>query len=280
MTLSPTPTAVNREPVPCPNCGTDLRGTYCHHCGEKKLHEHDLTVKHFVLHAVHELTHLDSKIFATFLYLFTRPGYLTKEYVAGRRVRYVRPFSIFLMACGLFFLVDSFVPQSGFEVRQLSRMDQAGKVDAAWEKLAEAKKVPKDIILERIQSTLHKVSTMAQMANAVAMTLVLALLFFRRPLVLHLIFSLHYFAFTYLAAVLLSPLSFLYRASGFWSYLLPIVTTAAFFIYLCLALRRVYGQSIWLTLLKSVVTYVIVQIVIIATLIMALIVAVIHAARA
>jgi hypothetical protein len=279
MASSPTSSVVGKELVICANCGTNLQGKYCHDCGEKQLHEHDLTLKHFLLHAVHEFSHLDSKIFATFRYLFTRPGYLTKEYVAGRRLRYVRPFSVFLIACGFFFLVDSFAPQSGFEVRQLSRMDQTGKVDAAWEKLAAAKKVPKEIILERIQSTLHKVSTTAQVANVLAMTLVLAVLFLRRLLVLHLIFSLHFFAFTYLASLLLSPLSFLYRTSGFWSYLLPVITTTVFFVYLCLGLRRVYGQSISLTLVKSVVTYAVVQIVIIATLILALIAAVIHAAK-
>jgi hypothetical protein len=61
--------------------------------------------------------------------------------------------------------------------------------------------------------------------------------------------------------------------------LLPVITTAAFLIYLYVGLRRVYGQSVWLTLVKSVVTYIAVQIAVIATLILAMIIAVIQAAR-
>src|SRR6516225_11479891 len=82
----------------CPNCQTKLLGEFCHNCGERQFHQDELGIRHFASHALHETTHLDTKVFATMRYLFTRPGYLTVEYVEGRRSRYMKPLSLFLVA--------------------------------------------------------------------------------------------------------------------------------------------------------------------------------------
>ncbi|HYO90710.1 MAG TPA: hypothetical protein VEQ40_03710, partial [Pyrinomonadaceae bacterium] len=44
----------------CLNCGADLNGEYCHRCGQKRIHRHEFSVKHFFGHLLHEITHLDS----------------------------------------------------------------------------------------------------------------------------------------------------------------------------------------------------------------------------
>src|SRR5262249_13616123 len=134
----------------CATCETELQGAFCHGCGEKKHDESELSLKHFALHGLHELTHLDSKVFATVRYLFTRPGFLTQEYVAGRRSVYMKPLSLFLVACALLFLSDSFFPRSAYDVNWLTRMDRAGNVDRAWTKLAAKKHVTKEVLIDRI----------------------------------------------------------------------------------------------------------------------------------
>src|SRR6476620_3761973 len=106
----------------CP-CGTEFLDDYCHKCGEKQHHTEELTFRHFVLHATHDLTHLDTKVFATLRYLFTRPGFLTQEFIAGRRLRYMRPFSLFLVAVAVFFFVDSFKPVSSYNIKRLTEQD-------------------------------------------------------------------------------------------------------------------------------------------------------------
>jgi len=91
------PAVVSEQAVLCPTCGTDVLGKFCYICGEKQTHQHELALRHFGAHALHELTHLDAKVFATVRYLFTRPGYLTTEFIAGRRARYMKPLSLFLV---------------------------------------------------------------------------------------------------------------------------------------------------------------------------------------
>jgi len=42
----------------------------------------------------------------TFVTLVAHPGLLTREYVCGRRRRYLRPLQVFLMCNALFFFVQ------------------------------------------------------------------------------------------------------------------------------------------------------------------------------
>ena len=50
------------------------------------------------------LTHADGKFLKSFKYLFTKPGYLTREYLDGRRKPYTAPLSLFFIANVIYFL--------------------------------------------------------------------------------------------------------------------------------------------------------------------------------
>jgi hypothetical protein len=268
-----------QETPACPNCAQEMLGRYCHDCGEKRIHGHDLTLKHFLQHALHEFTHLDSKVFATVRYLFTSPGFLTQEFVAGRRSRYMKPLALFLIASAVFLIASSFVMLSGFDIRQATKADKSRRADAAWEKLAQKKHLPKEVIVDRIQETLHKVTTAAQLANVLAMAGLLALLFRRHYFVEHLVFSLHFISFTYLASVVASPIYAMVTQFTWQSILLFVVHTMVFYAYLALALRRFYRESVAATVVKGIVAYVTTQVAFVFTLAVALIISVVRAAK-
>ena len=257
----------------CPNCGTEFLDDFCHHCGEKQHYAEELTLRHFVLHAPHELSHVDTKVFATLRYLFTRPGFLTQEFIAGRRLRYMRPFSLFLIAVAVFFLVDSFKPVSHYNIKRLTEQDKKGQIHAAWKQLADAKHVSEEVIMERVQDTMHRASNAAQVLNALAMAIVLALFFRKRYFVEHLVFSLHFLSITFFGALLLLPLQS--RLSGRVFFLLSIVI---FVTYLFFAMRRVYGQGSVATFFKAVAAYAVTQLLIGLTFILVLVAAVVRAA--
>lgn len=96
-----TPAETPPEPLPpaCAACGQPLAGRFRFACGERLLESHEQTIRHFIVHAlVPELVSLDGKIWRTLRLLLFRPGYLTLEYVAGRRGRYVKPLRVLLTA--------------------------------------------------------------------------------------------------------------------------------------------------------------------------------------
>jgi len=261
-------------PAVCPNCGMEFLGDFCHGCGEQKHHAEELTFRHFVLHATHDLTHVDTKVFATLRYLFTRPGFLTQEFIAGRRLRYMRPFSLFLVAVAVFFLADAFRPVSNYDLHRLMAQDKKGQIGPAFEMLANHKHVTKEVIVESVQDTLHRASTAAQIVNALAMAVVLAMFFRKRYFVEHLVFSLHFLSITFFGALIFALLQ-PRRLGGLYFFLF---STAVFVTYLFLAMRRVYGQGRVATFFKAVAAYAVTQLLIGLTFILVLVTAVVRAA--
>jgi hypothetical protein len=113
----------------CRNCGAALRGPYCALCGQRHdPHVHSLG--HFIGEALETLTHADSRLWRTLGTLLTRPGQLTQEFFAGRRVRQLPPFRLYLIVSVVFFLFASMLPADA--PLQLAReSDGAGESSSA-----------------------------------------------------------------------------------------------------------------------------------------------------
>jgi hypothetical protein len=88
----------------CDNCGAPLTGAYCSACGQRVLH-HGLSVREFLADAAEVITHADSRFWRTFLPLLARPGFLTQQYILGRRASYLPPFRLYLVLSVVFFLM-------------------------------------------------------------------------------------------------------------------------------------------------------------------------------
>ncbi len=80
----------------CANCGSPAPGIYCPTCGqESRLALPD--AREFLREAAGRYVALDGRLWRTLFGLLCRPGFLTREYFAGRRRRYVRPGRLFLV---------------------------------------------------------------------------------------------------------------------------------------------------------------------------------------
>lgn len=93
-----------REEKVCLNCGADLIGFYCHKCGQQNTEPKE-SAWHLIMHFFSDLFHFDGKFFITMKYLAIKPGYLTEEYVIGRRARYVNPIRMYLFVSAVFFII-------------------------------------------------------------------------------------------------------------------------------------------------------------------------------
>lgn len=80
-----------------------MYGRYCHVCGQENLEPKE-TVWHLVQHFFNDITHFDGKFFATVKYLLRKPGFLSAEYVAGRRASYLNPIRMYVFTSAIFFI--------------------------------------------------------------------------------------------------------------------------------------------------------------------------------
>lgn len=88
----------------CLNCGTTVQGRFCHVCGQENI-ELKEGFWHLVQHFFYDITHFDGKFFHSLKYLFSRPGFLAKEYLAGRRNSYLNPVRMYVFTSAFFFLL-------------------------------------------------------------------------------------------------------------------------------------------------------------------------------
>jgi len=95
MNTSASPVAPTAGLPACQNCGEPLLGPHCYRCGQPV----NGLVRHFssiLGDFLDSVLNIDARIFRTLGPLFTRPAYLSLEYFAGRRVRYVSPVRLFV----------------------------------------------------------------------------------------------------------------------------------------------------------------------------------------
>lgn len=92
--------------VRCLNCDLPLSGKYCSNCGQKAYLDKD-SFWHLVVHFTSDYFHFDGKFFLTLKYLFTEPGRVTKEYLEGKRKRFLNPIQMYIFASAIFFIILS-----------------------------------------------------------------------------------------------------------------------------------------------------------------------------
>ena len=73
-------------------------------CGQENLEPKE-TVWHLVNHFFQDITHFDGKFFSTVKYLITKPGFLSKEYMLGRRASYLNPIRMYVFTSAIFFVM-------------------------------------------------------------------------------------------------------------------------------------------------------------------------------
>ena len=242
----------------CPECGTLLVGDFCHGCGEKRPGSRDLSIRHFFSEAAQELTSVEhSKLYHTLRALLFRPGFLTNEWVAGRRRRYLKPLNLCLGIFALsLFAFSVYKPVSLYDAENVIRYDQFGRAQKAFEKLAAKKGVTLEVLLERITEKWQRYASFSTLIFVVGFAAVLQIVFMFSPryFVEHLVFSMHFVSFAILTTVLCWPVYFLIGLKpggintvvGALKWLLDIA-------YMFFAVRAVYGLRTGRTLFAALV---------------------------
>lgn len=117
-----------RSDKTCLNCGATVQDRYCSHCGQENTEPKEKT-SHLVKHFFEDITHYDSKFFITLKYLLFYPGLLTREYLAGKRSRFLNPVRMYIFISFVFFLVLFFKKTDKKEdIRAEENLEMRGKI--------------------------------------------------------------------------------------------------------------------------------------------------------
>lgn len=100
---TPNPAPATASARGCANCGTPLSGPYCHACGQP-VRGMVRPLSGLLADLVDTVFNIDSRILRTLGPLLLRPGFLTREYFAGRRQRYVTPVRLYFFLSIVAFL--------------------------------------------------------------------------------------------------------------------------------------------------------------------------------
>ena len=122
----------------CLNCSTELNGRFCHICGQENLEPKE-SVWSLISHFFYDITHFDGKFFSTLKYLVRKPGFLSREFINGRRASYLNPIKMYVFTSALFFIIF----YSMFDVNKMNIgiKDKRVTADSARVKLERAKSV-------------------------------------------------------------------------------------------------------------------------------------------
>jgi hypothetical protein len=256
---------VTTESTHCLNCGAAVTYHYCAVCGqETKLHVP--SAGEFIHEFVGHYVALEGKLWNTLQKLLCRPGFLTAEYIAGRRVRYVQPLRVYLTFSIIFFFV---LKLAGTPVGRVEEETNPPSPKENAELVKGAVQLPGASIMPEVQYTVaNKVNAFFARPPAEQTRLLTSAFFAYVPYAMfllmpvfalylkllylgtgrrygeHFLFALHAnaFAFAMFSAILLANLA---------NINLLIAALVLYLIaYLPLAMRSVYGGSRWATGLR------------------------------
>jgi hypothetical protein len=220
------------EPRSCPDCGTPGMGEYCHNCGEQ-MEMHLLSVKHYIKEVFHEFAVFDSKFFRTIPALLFKPGFLSREYIAGRRKRYLSPARLYtLIAFFSFFALGYYLNQSFGDLYKITTISNGKMVF----QLNDVKGEQARQVVETFIRFLIEVSPYVLLLGSTPLfALTLKLFYWKRHILFaeHLVFSFHFYSFSLI--ILIGSLFLRSNYSFFVS--LPV-----FLVYLYVALKKFYSD--------------------------------------
>ena len=123
-----------RKESDCLNCGATVQGRYCHACGQENTEPKE-TIWHMFTHFFYDITHFDGSFFVTLKDLLFKPGFLSKEYMLGRRKKYLHPVRMYVFTSAVFFLVFFSLFYVSEKPTRPGTASQAGSLHAPKERL-------------------------------------------------------------------------------------------------------------------------------------------------
>ena len=101
-----------REDKRCQNCGHFVADRFCPKCGQENT-ETRQPFHYLFVHFFEDFIHYDNKFWKTILYLLFVPSRLTKEYLSGKREKFVPPVRLYIFISFAAFFIPPILSHFG-----------------------------------------------------------------------------------------------------------------------------------------------------------------------
>jgi hypothetical protein len=273
----------NRELKECQNCGYKDRGNFCSNCGQS-FTTLDRPMKD-ILSEVGDIANFDSRIFRSLPPFLFKPGFLTREYLAGKRKKYMSPFRLYiLMSLLFFFLAQSTskkITEAGNDwlkintdttdtgIRDDSLAIELLKNDSAFMSDIDSTDIHKSIRIAKRRKRLREGAIDALTNKTIFLqnfyrtisyvlfllmpvfALLLKLLYMRRRVfyIEHLMFSINIHSFILLVFSMTIILGQIVKENaGYVAFMLILIP-----VYFTAGMKRFYRQALWKIILKELI---------------------------
>lgn len=227
----------------CKNCGSPLNENFCQRCGQKS-DIHRITFKHLAHEFFHAITHADKGFLFLIKELISRPGFVAREYLDGKRKKYFNPLTFFVICSAIWALVVS--KAHYFESIYSSRSRASGSSGSG---------MPEWLAYYFSQS-MKLVITQGKLVNLIILGPMLALLtwvfFFKKKINYAENLVLHAFLVGFMQlglVIFFIPAFLLFGHAQLNNY----VYQGVFMIYLMIAYQQFFRNHLAITILKTVV---------------------------
>ena len=224
----------------------------------------------FFAEALSSVFHIaDTKIGKSLWTLVRRPGELTNAYMEGRRVPFLQPFRVFLVANVLFFLVVSLTGSSPVTTRLATHIRAQNFFHQPLaERLVEEELQKNDLSFEAYEAVFNRrIETLSKSLVIIMIPIfacALGLLFIRRRkyAVHHLVFSCHAYAFLLVYNFMIATGLLTFGISMFigpnqslnsFETLISSFSLSVQVVFIYFGLRRAYRASAWAAIVAAII---------------------------
>ena len=226
----------------CKNCDSKLVGIFCFNCGQKS--DQHVLFSEIKKDFLDEAFDYDARIFKTLKYLFSKPGFLTKEYWIGKRVKYLQPIKLYILSSVFYYFINSLIKSTQ------THFILANQIAT---KIINVKNYY--IIEDKILSYGQEIELLffTPLTGAVLMILYKSK---NKPFLHHMIASVHLSSFIFIFITILNIISKIFYSIENLVSLLYLVIP----IYSVMMVRYIYEDSLHTSILKTILIFLSVEI--------------------
>lgn len=147
--------ANNNKATTCLNCGTTYTGNFCNRCGQSR-NTPRYRLSNALKNIVGGFTNIDNGFGRTLIDLLHRPGYMIRDFIAGKRIPYFRPFQTLFILAALYIMCVQIVDPDALNREEKHQTTNKQELIATRDSLQKSMELTEDQVSKKVFARIIK----------------------------------------------------------------------------------------------------------------------------